>query len=203
MMFYIRNVSKSESEWQFATLRRFPPIFSEDLLLMTVSGIRYSLIIGTKLEVEFIPETRIVEWSEDEDENGISTKVPLGRNWDFGNNAKYPFRPVLERFPAGSEAWRLVESPSTFLLMFILQGQSVLHGTKVLRRAFWKRPFFKRKLFSEAYFGLQREALYRTLIMTNLEELCLAPLWARKGPKGRCSVSTNRMHPSCRFETTW
>jgi hypothetical protein len=70
-------VSDSISEWHCAALKRFRPIFTEDLLLMKVSGIRYGAIIGTKLEVEFIPGIRIEEWSEYEDENGVSTSVAL------------------------------------------------------------------------------------------------------------------------------
>jgi hypothetical protein len=174
-------VSKSQTKWHSAALRRFPPIFSEDLLLMEVSGIRYGLITGTKLEVEFIPGIRIRELSEGKDENGVSTSIPLERHWDFGDNAKELFRPLLERFPAGSEAWHPVRTSSTLLLMFILQEPLVLHEAKLLRPAFWKRPFIKRKPFSEAYDALQTEAHCRTLIMTDNREICLAPFWAQEG----------------------
>lgn len=154
-------VSDSISEWHFAALRRFRHIFTEDLFLMKVSSIRYGLIIGTKLEVEFIPGIRIEEWSEYEDENGVSTLVALRRNWDFGSNSKDLVRPLLKMFPADSKAWGPLRIPSTLLLMFILQQPSVLHEAKVLRPAFWKRPLVKQKSFSEAYSELRKETRCR------------------------------------------
>jgi hypothetical protein len=178
---YKMKVSKSESEWHSAALRRFPPLFSEDLLLMTVSGIQYGLITGTKLEEEFIPGIRINEWSEYEDESGVSTSVPLERLWNFGDYAKNLVRPLLERFPVDSEAWQTLARPSTLLSMFILQEPLVLHETKLLRPAFWRRPFIKRKPFSKACDMLQSETHCRTLIKIDTGELCLAPFWAQEG----------------------
>ena len=149
--------------------------------------------------MEFIPEIRIEEWSEGKDENGVSTSVPLERDWDFGSDAKDLVRPLLKRFPADSEAWRPIRLESTLLLMFILQQPSMLHETKVLRPAFWKKPFIKQRPFYEAYNDLQSATHCRTLIRIETGELCLAPFWVQE----RYSMSTHRLHRSCHFETTW
>jgi hypothetical protein len=65
--------------------------------------------------------------------------------------------------------------------MFMLQRPSALHGTKVLRPAFWKRPFIKQKSLSEAHSDFLSEITCRTLIQTDTGELCLAPFWAQEG----------------------
>jgi hypothetical protein len=178
---YTNEVSKSKSEWHFVAMRRFPSVFSEDLLLMAVSGIRYGLIIRTKLEVEFIPGIRVEERSEYRDETGVSSSVPLERKWYFGDNVEEQIHRLIEEFPSDSEGWQPFRRSSTLLSIFVLQEPSLLHEAKVLRPAFWKRPFSEQKSFDEAYSELHSRTYCRTLSRIDKGDLCLAPFWVQEG----------------------
>jgi hypothetical protein len=149
---------------------------------MTVSGIRYGCIVRTQLEVELIPGIRVEEWTEEQDENGTITTIPLMRYWTFKDNAEDLLRPLLEMYPSDHVAWQ--DNLGMLLSMVLLQEKSGWsHQPTVERPAFWRRPFLKKKLFSEACAELQSRTGCRTLIKTDKGDLGLAPFWVREGDK--------------------